>query len=194
MGTPETYTVVKKPVGKIRSAGCSKIILTRRKKSSSPTRIFHIREGLNFLQQQSQKEFFNSLLGQTGLGRFRHLSEKALLPHCQVGQDLTIQLDAGQSQTAHETAIGKAVLSGSRIDADDPQSAEVPFALLAVTVGVTKAPLHGLPRSSVQPTASTAIAFGHLQIFLVPLVSSLSSLNSHPDFLRDNPTNRVLAD
>ncbi len=46
---------------KSEPTGCSKNLLARRKKKFKAEAYFFIREGLNFLQQRSQQEFFNSL-------------------------------------------------------------------------------------------------------------------------------------
>src|SRR6478736_2373207 len=53
-----------------------------------------------------------------------------------VGQHLAVELDAGQLEPVDEHAVAHAVLAGGRVDADDPQAAEVALAVAAVAVGV----------------------------------------------------------
>src|SRR6476620_6383182 len=60
------------------------------------------------------------------------------IAHGDVGQDLAVELDAGQLQAVHELAVAEAVLAGRRVDARDPEAAEVALAVapIAVRVGV----------------------------------------------------------
>src|SRR5690606_38321138 len=56
--------------------------------------------------------------------------------HGDVRQHLAVQGDAGLEQTIHEAAVAHAVDAGSRIDAGDPQRAEIALLLLATDVRV----------------------------------------------------------
>src|SRR5690606_13187603 len=58
------------------------------------------------------------------------------LMNCNVGQNLAVNLNTSLGQTIDETAIGQALLTDSRIDALDPQSAERALAILAVAIGI----------------------------------------------------------
>src|SRR4051794_41400775 len=56
--------------------------------------------------------------------------------HGDVGQDLAVEVDAGELQAMDEGAVAQAVLARGGVDADDPQAAEVALAVAAVAVGV----------------------------------------------------------
>ena len=52
--------------------------------------------------------------------------------------------DAGKLQTMHETAVGKAVHTGSRIDTGDPEGTELSLLLLSSGIGACKGSHNGL--------------------------------------------------
>src|SRR3954452_6012588 len=68
-----------------------------------------------------------------GLGK---ASERLGVAHGDVGEDLAIQLDAGQLEAVHERAVAHAVLARGGVDAGDPQAAEVALAVAAVAIRV----------------------------------------------------------
>src|SRR3954447_7342898 len=63
-----------------------------------------------------------------GLGKS---AERLGIAHGDVGQDLAVELDAGQLQAVHERAVGEVVLARGGVDARDPQAAEVALAVAA---------------------------------------------------------------
>ena len=66
-----------------------------------------------------------------------HNSLKSLrIVHSEVGQHFAVEADVLLGQAAHQLGIAEAVLTGSGIDALDPQGAEFALLGLAVTVGV----------------------------------------------------------
>src|SRR5919201_440591 len=81
------------------------------------------------------------LLGGSGrrpTGGIRKSAEGLGVPDGDVGQNLAVELDAGQLQSVDEGAVAQAVLAGGGVDANDPQPAEVALAVapVAVRVGV----------------------------------------------------------
>src|SRR6185312_15706508 len=81
----------------------------------------------------------------------------------EVGQDLPVDLDLGQAKTLDETVVGEAVGPGARVDARDPQLAEVALAVTAVAVRVLHRVQHLLLGLAVQARALTAVSAGGLQ-------------------------------
>src|SRR4051812_10099734 len=69
-------------------------------------------------------------------GGFGKASERLGIAHGDVGQDLAVQVDLGQLEAVDELAVRKAVEAGRRVDARDPQAAEVALAVAAVAVRV----------------------------------------------------------
>src|SRR5947209_4008244 len=61
-------------------------------------------------------------------------SERVGVADGDVGQDLAVQLHAGELEAVHELRIGEVVLPGGRVDARDPQPAEVPLAVAAIAI------------------------------------------------------------
>src|ERR671923_581835 len=53
-----------------------------------------------------------------------------------VGQDLAVEVDAGELEAVDERAVAHAVLPRGGVDADDPQAAEVALAIAPVAIGV----------------------------------------------------------
>src|SRR5690606_3579246 len=70
------------------------------------------------------------------LGLLGDLAEGGDVVHREVGQGLAVELDVGLLQAVHQTAVAQAVLTGRRVDAHDPQAAELALLLLAADVGV----------------------------------------------------------
>src|SRR5690606_40096524 len=70
------------------------------------------------------------------LGLFGQGRKPGRVVHGDVRQHLAVQGDPGLQQPVHEAAVAHAVDAGSRIDAGDPQRAEIALLLLAADVGV----------------------------------------------------------
>src|SRR3981189_3098181 len=79
------------------------------------------------------------------------------------GQDLAVQLDAGQLEAVDERAVGHAVQARGGVDALDPQAAEVALAVAAVAVGVRVGLGEGLLRALVVGLRLAAEALGELE-------------------------------
>src|SRR5690606_4014725 len=75
-------------------------------------------------------------LRQAGLGFFHERGKTCLVENRDVCQNLAVKLNVGLLQSVHETAVGHAVLAGTRVDAGNPQATEHPLLVAAVTVGV----------------------------------------------------------
>src|SRR5690606_4047162 len=89
---------------------------------------------------------------------------------------LAIDLDARLVQAVDEAAIGQAVLAGSRVDALDPQGAEIALAVLAVAVGVLQRLFDRLLGDADGVLATTVKALGGLQDLLVLDVAATAAL------------------
>src|SRR5436190_23082448 len=102
---------------------------TKRAPLGRPRRSF----GLSVVLSLGGSRRLSRLAG--GLGKS---GEGLGIAHGDVGQDLAVELDAGQLQAVHELAVAEAVLAGGRVDAGDPEAAEVTLAVapIAVRVGV----------------------------------------------------------
>ena len=57
-------------------------------------------------------------------------------PDSQVSQHLAIEVDLGFLHAMDQLAVGCPIQTSCRIDAGNPQFAEVPFAVPAVTIGI----------------------------------------------------------
>src|SRR5829696_2223532 len=89
--------------------------------------------------------------------------EGGRLVHGELGQDTTVQLDAGQLEALHEPVVGHVVEAGRGVDPGDPQLAEVTLARLAVAVGVRRGVENLLLGLAVQPGPLAAVAAGGLE-------------------------------
>src|SRR5690625_1325656 len=73
---------------------------------------------------------------QAGLRFFGDGAKRLDVVHGQVGQHTTINLDAGLVQAVDQAAVAQVELARGRVDAHDPQAAELALLLLAADVGV----------------------------------------------------------
>src|SRR3954466_460456 len=101
--------------------------------------------------------------GQRGPGGLDERGEGGRLVHGELGQDATVQLDAGKLETLHEPVVGHVVQAGCSVDPGDPQLAEVALARLAVAVGVRRRVEDLLLGLAVQPGPLSAVAAGGLE-------------------------------
>src|SRR5690606_39179254 len=81
----------------------------------------------------------------------------------QVGQDATVNADAGQVESLDETVVGEAVRTGGSVDALDPQATEVTLAAAAVTVRINQRVGDLLLCLAVQTRTLSAVTGGALQ-------------------------------
>src|SRR3954454_9175360 len=66
----------------------------------------------------------------------RELGERRRVGRGEIGEDLAVELDAVRLQAGDELVVREPVRARTRVDAHDPEPAEVPLLVLAVTVGV----------------------------------------------------------
>jgi hypothetical protein len=75
-------------------------------------------------------------LRQTGFRLFSNRTESFRIMHRDIREHFAVYLDLSQIQTIDQAAIGQSVQTSSRIDARDPQCAELALALTTIPVGV----------------------------------------------------------
>src|SRR5690606_10740161 len=78
-----------------------------------------------------------------------------------------------------QPAVGHAILPCSRVDAGDPQPAQITAASAAVAVGVPQRLQHGLIRTAEQTPASPVLTLRQLQDLLVAATCYRSTFYSH---------------
>src|SRR5690606_404867 len=120
-------------------------------------------------------------LGQGGLRLLDQSLEALRLAHCDVGQNLAVQFDAGLVQTVDELAIGEAQFAAASVDALDPQGAEVALLGLAVAVGVLTGLFDGLTCNADGALAAAVIAFCLFKNALVAGAARHASFHSCHD-------------
>ena len=89
----------------------------------------------------------------------------------------------GLPQPAHEATVGNAMLSGSCIDASDPQLSELSFSFFAATICISVSSLHGLARHRAELASSAGVAFGSLENASAFFVRGNTALYSGHGFL-----------
>src|SRR6478672_1176675 len=103
------------------------------------------------------------VLGQGGLGGLDERVERGDVVDGQVGEDLAVHLDAGQVQSLDEPVVGHALGAGGRVDALDPQLAEVALVLAPVVVAVDQRVGDLLLRLAVEARTLSAVTAGALE-------------------------------
>lgn len=88
----------------------------------------------------------------------------------QFRERLAVEFDLGLFQTGDELAVPQAALAAGRVDADDPQLAELAFADPAVPVGKRLGADERLLDRAIKPAASAGVALRPLKepILLAP--------------------------
>src|SRR5262249_6634931 len=81
----------------------------------------------------------------------------------EVGERLAIEADAGLGQSADELRVRDADRAGRRVDADDPQAAEVTLPLAAVPIHEGPGVVDGLAGGLVAVAPLAAVPLGPLQ-------------------------------
>jgi len=64
--------------------------------------------------------------------------------HGEIGQDLTVQLDAGGCEAADKSAVGQAVRTHGGVDPLNPQGAKIPLSQFAPDIGVLQRAVRSL--------------------------------------------------
>jgi hypothetical protein len=114
-----------------------------------------------------------------GLRCLDHSGECAWGIDSQVGQHFAIQLDVGLSQIVNQATIGRAIRSGSCINADDPKTPEIALLVASIPVSIR----HGLHPTFIsspeQLMARPKEALGLLHQFLMATACYGTTFNSH---------------
>src|SRR5262249_29652905 len=98
-----------------------------------------------------------------GLGGLDQRCEGGRVVDGQVGEDLAADLDAGEVEALDEPVVGHPVGASRRVDALDPELAEVALARLAVAVAVDQRVGDLLLGLAVEARALAAVAAGALE-------------------------------
>src|SRR5690606_20171539 len=116
-------------------------------------------------------------LSQYGFRFLDNRSKRRFFVHCQISQNLAVDLDGRFFQASDETAVGQTVYTSTSIDTSDPQGAELTLPLTAVAVGVLACLDHCLLGNTEHARASTVVTFSKFQNFFVTLTSDNAALN-----------------
>src|SRR3954463_5125105 len=100
------------------------------------------------------------------------------LVHGQVREHLAVDVDTGLLEAIDETAVAQVELAGRRIDALDPQRAEVAFLEPAAAVRVLAGLDDGLLRSAEYLATGVVVALRLLENFLVACTGSDAAFDS----------------
>jgi hypothetical protein len=77
-----------------------------------------------------------------------------------ISQNFPIELDVQLIQSMNETAVGKAVIFGSRLDTDDPKTSKIPLPGPSIPVRILERTLHSLFGCPVVMASCSPVAFG----------------------------------
>src|SRR6185436_8389189 len=111
-----------------------------------------------------------------GFGLLCDGSKSGGLVHRQIREHLAIDVDTGLLQAIDETAVAQVELAGRRVDALDPQRAEVAFLEPASAVRVLAGLDDGLLRRAEYLAAGVVVALRLLENFLVACTRGDASL------------------
>src|SRR5512138_1883991 len=93
------------------------------------------------------------------LGHLGEPAEGVGVPYREVGEDLPVDLDAALLEPGHQAAVAQAVDACRRIDARDPERAELRLLLAPVAIRVSHGALGRLLRRLVELAPAAASAF-----------------------------------
>src|SRR5687767_8709372 len=96
--------------------------------------------------------------GQAGLGLLGDLAERRKVVHREIREDLAVHRDVGLLEAGDQAAVRQPELARRCVDADDPQRAELPLALLAADVRVLVCLGDGLLRDAEDLAAGVVVA------------------------------------
>ena len=97
------------------------------------------------------------------LSDLHQLRETGAVLHGDVGQHLAVDGDIGLLQTGNEAAVRQPVLAAGRIDAGDPQLAELPGARTAIPIRIIQRVQTSFAGFLPQAMARSALTLGKLQ-------------------------------
>lgn len=83
----------------------------------------------------------------------------------EVSEDLTVDFDTGFVEQTHELRVAQIVLTGSGVDALNPQCAEVALLVFAVAVSIGKTLFPSILGYGPYVTAASEVAAGKFQNF-----------------------------
>ncbi len=111
---------------------------------------------------------------------------------CELGQRLAIEGNVLLLETVHEDAVLTTVCTDSRVEADNPERAEVALLLFAVHVCMLACLNDTLLRVDKGRVTLTLVALCELLDLVVPATTDDSALYSHGLKVRDKVLNGVL--
>src|SRR5262249_10284229 len=91
--------------------------------------------------------------------------------HSQIGQHAAIESDIRLAQTRDQAAIAETASARCRIDAHDPQCAELTLFLTTIAIGVLTGLDDGLLSNTESTRTGTVVTFREFQDFLVTATS-----------------------
>ena len=121
-----------------------------------------------------------ALLVQRSLGLLRQHRERGGIGDGQLGQHLAVDVDAGHLQAIHQPGVTQAVDAGRRVDAGDPQAAEVALLQLAADVCIAKRTANLLAGSTILLALCAKITLGELKNLTTLFQCINCTLNSCP--------------
>lgn len=101
----------------------------------------------------------------SGLHLVNDSLESGGVVECEIGEDLAVDFDSGLMKQTHEFRVAQVVLTGSGVDALNPEGTEVAFFVLTVTVGVGKTFLPSILGDGPHITAAAKVAAGKFENF-----------------------------
>src|SRR6185503_3879793 len=108
----------------------------------------------------------------------RDLVERRLIHHGEIREHLAVDLDVGALQACHEHAVAHAQLAHRRVDARDPQRAELALLHAAVAVRILPRLHQRLLRDAVDVLAPAAESLGLPEDLLVARARRYTPLDS----------------
>ncbi|ROL83748.1 hypothetical protein BK636_08730 [Pseudomonas chlororaphis] len=122
-------------------------------------------------------------LSQSGFSFLDNRSKRRFFVHCQISQNLTVDLDGRFFQAGDETAVGQTVDTSTSVDTSDPQSAELTFFLTTVAVGVLACLDYRLLGNTEYAGARAVVAFSKFQNFFVTFTGNDATLYTSHELL-----------
>jgi hypothetical protein len=118
------------------------------------------------------------LAAEGSLRLLRQRAERGDVVDGDVREHLAVERDAGLEQAVDETAVGQAELARARVDADDPQTAEIALLLLAADVGVLVRLGDGLLGDAENLATRVVVTLGLAEDLLVTTVGDDAAFDS----------------
>jgi hypothetical protein len=97
---------------------------------------------------------------------------------CEIGEELSVDRNARFSECSDEPRIGRAILAGRRIDANNPERTEIAFACAAIAERILATFIDMMLCYGNNITAHSPIAFGGFKDFLFSALGSRKVFSS----------------